>query len=533
MNDPRPPARRRLRRHRLLPLGVLGALLAACTPEQHVGAPPPALFVGDLPLQPALADDGEALASDRPELPGASPADTGAGTGEALIPVGLDDALRAVAATHPRIRAALEDVMQARGDSVTAKLLPNPSLGASYSLAPFPGARFDAASRQGGPPQIDLGLGFALDALLFGKRSAAIAAAELEVDAELARYAAAANDVLVAASDAYCAVLRARDVHAFDQQAVASAQALVDALAAGNAAGTVARPEVDRGRTAAALAQRDAAAARAALLAARAHFRAFLTGVDGGERAEPWPSDDDRATAVVPALAELLAGAEVRRPDVEAARRELAQARQALGREVANAWPWLRGNVGVARQRQRTAIGVPDADSWGAGLEFALPLFDRNQGNILRAQSAVRQAQLRLDAVRADAAAAVAAAHAEHDAACAADALLAEVARGPAEAARTAIEAEFAAGNRTLLEVLDARAACRDVARSAAAASAERLRTHRRLAAACGGLAAGPAPDDAVAPAASPATPAPAAPPPAASSTSTPTSAPASPERQP
>ncbi|MFO0279430.1 MAG: TolC family protein, partial [Planctomycetota bacterium] len=210
MNDPRPPARRRLRRHRLLPLGVLGALLAACTPEQHVGAPPPALFVGDLPLQPALADDGEALASDRPELPGASPADTGAGTGEALIPVGLDDALRAVAATHPRIRAALEDVMQARGDSVTAKLLPNPSLGASYSLAPFPGARFDAASRQGGPPQIDLGLGFALDALLFGKRSAAIAAAELEVDAELARYAAAANDVLVGASDAYCAEVRAR-----------------------------------------------------------------------------------------------------------------------------------------------------------------------------------------------------------------------------------------------------------------------------------------------------------------------------------
>ena len=192
-----------------------------------------------------------------------------------------------------------------------------------------------------------------------------------------------------------------------------------------------------------------------------------------------------------------------------------------------------RGNVGVARQRQRTAIGFPDADSWGAGLEFALPLFDRNQGNILRAQSAVRQAQLRLDAVRADAAAAVAAAHAEHDAACAADALLAEVARGPAEAARTAIEAEFAAGNRTLLEVLDARAACRDVARSAAAASAERLRTHRRLAAACGGLAAGPAPDEAVAPAASPATPAPAAPPSAASSTTTPTSAPASPERQP
>jgi cobalt-zinc-cadmium efflux system outer membrane protein len=524
VNDLHLPARRRLRRHRLLPLGVLGALLAACTPEQHVGAPPPALFVGDLPLQPALADDGAALATDRPTLPGAGAADTSANPGEAPIAVGLDDALRAVAATHPRIRAALEDVMQARGDSVTAKLLPNPSLGASYSLAPFPGAKFDATSRQGGPPQIDLGLGFALDALLFGKRSAAIAAAELAVDAELARYAAAAHDVLVAASDAYCAVLRARDVHSFDHDAAAAAQALVDALAAGNAAGTVARPEVDRARTAAALAQRDAAASAAALLAARAHFRAFLSGVEGGDRAEPTPSDAEQAPADVPELAELLAGAEARRPDLEAARRELAQAKAALGREVANAWPWLRGNVGVARQRQRTAIGFPDADSWGAGLEFALPLFDRNQGNILRAQSLVRQAQLQLDAARAEAIAAVAAAHAEHAAACAAEELVRTAASGPAEAARAAIEAEFAAGNRTLLEVLDARAACREVARSAAAARAERLRTHRRLAAACGGLAAGPAPSDGTTP--TPAVPAPATP-------TTPTAAPASPERQP
>ncbi len=483
MNTPPPTDLRRL-----LPLAVAAALLAACTPEQYAGAPPPAPFAGELPLQPTLADDGEALADGRPQLVG----DADANTAAAPIPVGLDDALRAVAATHPRIRAALEDVMQARGDTVTAKILPNPSVGASYSLAPFPGAAFDATSKQGGPPQIDLGLGFALDALLFGKRSAAIAAAELEVDAELARYAAAANDVLVAASDAYCAVLRARDVHAFDLQAVASAQALVDALAAGHAAGTVARPDVDRARTALALAQRDAAASDAALAGARAQFRAFLSGVVGGDRAEPTPTAADRELAALPPLAKLLAGAEARRPDLEAARRELAQAKAALGREVAEAWPWLRGNVGVARQRQRTAIGFPDADSWGAGLEFALPLFDRNQGEILRAQSAVRQAQLRLDAARAEAAAAVTAAHAEHAAACAADALIADAARGPAEAARAAIEAEFAAGNRTLLEVLDARAACREVARSAAAAAAERLRTHRRLAAACGGLAAGP-----------------------------------------
>ncbi len=487
------------------------AVLAACTPEQYAGAPPPAPFVGELPLQPALADDGASLAEGRPQLAG--DADAAAAT----IPVGLDDALRAVAATHPRIRAALEEVMQARGDTVTAKLLPNPSLGASYSLAPFPGAKFDATSRQGGPPQIDLGLGFALDALLFGKRSAAIAAAELAVDAELARYAAAASDVLVAASDAYCDVLRARNVHAFDLQAAAAAQTLVDALAAGNVAGTVGRPEVERARTAAALAQRDAAASAAALAGARAQFRAFLSGVEGGDRAEPMPTAADRAHAALPPLAELLAGADARRPDVEAARRELAQARAALGREVANAWPWLRGNVGVARQRQRTAIGFPDADSWGAGLEFALPLFDRNQGNILRAQSAVRQAQLRLDAARAEAAAAVQAAHAEHAAAHTAEALVAGSARDAAEAARAAIEAGFAAGTRSLLEVLDARAACREVARAAAAAAAETLRTHRRLAAACGGLAAGPADT----------------PPPPAAPAAVPTTAPTSPERQP
>ena len=47
-----------------------------------------------LPLQPALADDGASLAEGRPQLAG------DANAAAATIPVGLDDALRAVAAAE-------------------------------------------------------------------------------------------------------------------------------------------------------------------------------------------------------------------------------------------------------------------------------------------------------------------------------------------------------------------------------------------------------------------------------------------------
>jgi cobalt-zinc-cadmium efflux system outer membrane protein len=450
-------------------------LVSACTPEAYRGAPPP-FFLQALPMEPRLGSDGE-LDRSRLELAGA----VGAADTTGPIAVTVDQAMRVSVATHPRVRSMLETVVQARADHITASLLPNPSIGASYTLAPFPGQRFNATSRQGGPPQLDLGLGVLLDALLFGKRSAAIQAAELEVDVVLAQYADVGRRLLLGAIDSYYATLQARRLLALDRQEHEQLQRLAGILQRQVELGGATRIELDRTDTAVALAHRRVAQSAADFDNSMTTFRTYLAGVEGGDRAEPVDEAIPAPPGAVPALAQAKELAEQNRPDLVAARRELARARALVVREQANAWPWLKLSPGFTRQYQSKAIGFPDASSWGLGLDASLPLFDRNQGNIAFAESLLRQAELGLEALRIDVFAEVERAVRDHLAARAAAAIVDDNAVSAAERARQGVEAAHALGGRTLLEVLDARAACREVYREQIRAHAELLRTGHRL----------------------------------------------------
>lgn len=467
---------------------IAAALLpvAACTPTRYLGAPPP--FAREaLPLEPQLDADGD-LDEQRPPLAGTANGET--------IDVELGAALRATALTHPLLRAALERVEAARAQHTTASLWPNPTLGIGYSLAPFPGQRWNAATRQGGPPQFDLGLGFLVDGLLFGKRTAAIAGHERNIDTALAQYADEGRRLLLAAIDAFHDVLRARATAELDRRDHEQLQHWATALAAGVQSGTVERPDLERATAAAAVAEQRAIASAATLADARGAFRLFLCGVDGGERAEPQPSAQDLPPPAVPELESLLAQANERRPDLVAAARAIDETNAALAAEQAAAWPWLRLLPGFSRQFQRRAIGFPDADSWSLGLEMSVPLFDRNQGNILRARSAVRSARLQQRWLRAAACEEVASARRAHLAARATAAAAATAVQAAA-AAQDALAAAHQSGSRSLFELLDARSRSREAERAAAAAEVEVRRTWHRLTAIYG---APPAPDDARSP---------------------------------
>ena len=457
---------------------ALAALLSlgACTPEAYRGTPPP-FFLEPLPMEPRLGTDGEL---DRSRLDLAGVVDPAA-VSPGAITVDVEQTLRVSVATHPRVRGMLETVVQARADHITASLLPNPSIGASYTLAPFPGRRFNATSRQGGPPQLDLGLGLLLDALLFGKRDAAIRAAELEVDVVLAEYADVGRRLMVGAIDSYYATVQARRLLALDRQEHEQLQRLAGILERQVELGGATRIELDRTRTAVALAKRRQAQSEADLDNALTTFRTYLAGVDGGNRAEP--ADDLQPTPSMepPALAQALELAERHRPDLAAARRELARARAAVVREQANAWPWMRLSPGFTRQYQSKAIGFPDVNSWGLGFEASVPLFDRNQGNIAFAESVARSAELSLQTLRIEVHAEIERGLRDHLAARTSVAIVDQNAVSAAERARQGVEEAHALGGRTLLEVLDARAACREIYREQTRAHAELQRTKHRL----------------------------------------------------
>jgi len=448
--------------------------LAACTPAAYHGKAPP-FYLQPLPTEPAVAADGSLDSATLPRI-----ADEEA-PAQGPIAVPLDRALRVSVLTHPKVRSLLETVVQARANHITASLLPNPRLGLGYTLAPFPGGSFDATQRQGGPPQFDFGLGLVVDTLLFGKRAAGIKLAELEVDATLAVYADLGRQLMLGVIDDYYAVVQSDSLRALQREEHEQMQRFVDALARQVELGGTTRIELDRARTALALTQRRLVQAEADFDNALTRFRAWLAGAEGGDRAVPVAGLD--VTDALPAneLEPLLAAALENRPDLAAARREMASANARLTYEERQAWPSLVLTPGVTRQFQSRAVGFPNANSWGIGLDASLPLFDRNQGNIAAAASRVRQASLELDvrtiAVRAEVTQSLRDFHAARDSAAIVD----QTALQSARSARDGIEAARALGSRTLLEVLDARAAYREVQREQVRARTELQRAASRL----------------------------------------------------
>jgi cobalt-zinc-cadmium efflux system outer membrane protein len=133
-----------------------------------------------------------------------------------------------------------------------------------------------------------------------------------------------------------------------------------------------------------------------------------------------------------------------------------SQSRQAL--------PQLSISGGYIYQVQEP-VGLKNLNEWEATIGISLPLFDRNQGNIAKAESQARQANFALDAkraaVRAELAQNLAAFGAAYQAVLAEDRTQLEAAKS----VRDRMEAAYQAGGRTVLELLDAERAYRDAQR--------------------------------------------------------------------
>jgi cobalt-zinc-cadmium efflux system outer membrane protein len=142
------------------------------------------------------------------------------------------------------------------------------------------------------------------------------------------------------------------------------------------------------------------------------------------------------------------------RPDVRAARRQVETSRAALALAEAQAVPDV--TVGVGYTRSRALVSGDNPQALALTLSLPLPLFSRNQGEIQKARVELRRAEDAARAVEAGVAREVAAAHARYAAAAEKVARYDGGALARAERALAVAERTYRAGDRSLLEFLEA-----------------------------------------------------------------------------
>jgi cobalt-zinc-cadmium efflux system outer membrane protein len=391
---------------------------------------------------------GESLPTPRPLTPGGPTADTG---GTELT---LDQVINTTLLADPQLRAGFEAINQAYGDALTASLRPNPTFNINQTLLPL--TRPFTVDRQGGPPQLDIGLAYPIDWFLFGKRAAAMQAATLGVRVSESEFADLVRQRVLQAATAYYDVLEAKALLDLARQDVDNLKQVESVAQKSVEAGN--RPAVELNRVRLDRLQSEQALRNAenALVNAKARLQVLLGrgdavpafevagSLDSVPQLEPLPLDEAYAIALQ------------NRPDLAALRWKVSRAQADLLVERRKAYPEVTPQVGYTRQFQEKAIGFPDASSFGFGFDMTLPLSDRNQGNRRKAASVLAQSRAELRAGELELRAEVTQADQNlRTAAANARAIAGEQLRIAGEV-RDTINRSYAAGIRPLLDVLDA-----------------------------------------------------------------------------
>jgi outer membrane protein, heavy metal efflux system len=219
--------------------------------------------------------------------------------------------------------------------------------------------------------------------------------------------------VVLDVENAFVDVLLARANAALARESLDAFNALVQVNAERVRAGDLAQVELDRSRLAALQFQNDARQQESKLAVAQQRLRTLLG------RSELGPIDavgdlrhDDAAVAVDAVRARAFS----LRPDLLALRRDQARSTAELRLQLAQGKIDYTVSGEVHHQAQP---GPPSASGlqWGAYLSVPLPIFNRNQGEVARAQQEQLQADARVRALESSVSGEVDAAYASYTAA--------------------------------------------------------------------------------------------------------------------
>jgi cobalt-zinc-cadmium efflux system outer membrane protein len=168
------------------------------------------------------------------------------------------------------------------------------------------------------------------------------------------------------------------------------------------------------------------------------------------------------------------------RPDVQAAAQGIEKAQADLTLQHAKAYPDIQPQVGVNETHD-------NGNYVSLGATVALPIFDRNQGEIARAGADIDRAQKLYDAARAQVIADVDSSYATARTAYDRYIMIRDNFLPKAKGARDGIQIAYEKGGASLLDYLDAQRTYRDTSKSSISALSDYIAALAQLEAAAGG----------------------------------------------
>jgi cobalt-zinc-cadmium efflux system outer membrane protein len=363
----------------------------------------------------------------------------------------------------------------AEANRITATLRPNPVLSGGANSLDWLGTGFNEINNAG-PPEYSVRVDVPLER--GRKRELRTALADEAVRVVEAEFADAVRrlrlDVTIASID----VLEAKAKLQLAQDNLQTLERLVQLNERRLTSGAIPPLEVTRSRVAMLQYRSNLKSAELTLSQARLHLLPLL-----GARAGDPPVDIDDALGLPPPqsgadLPALQEAAQVGRPDLAARRGDQARTQADLRLQVAQGK--VDYTVGAEYRRQQGVNGR--GNMLGLFLSVPLPVFNRNQGEIARAEAEGGKAGRALTALETDVASEVASAFEQFESS---RQLLIEIERdllGPTMEARAGTAYVYQAGATSLLDVLDAQRAFNDTMDTYYTAQASYRRAQARLA---------------------------------------------------
>jgi len=378
--------------------------------------------------------------------------------------VTFDEAIAATLQADPRLRSGYESVVQAHADLWTSKILPNPSLLVDGIFLPV--SHPFTPESPGGPPQTDVQVTWQIDWFLFGKRAAGITSASLAVRQSEADYADLIRTRVLATATAYYDVLEAKGLVDAARKDTENLKTFADVLE--KAGGLGGRPQIDleRARLELLKSQQGLREAESNLVAAKAKLRDLMGRADADPNFDVAGSLDTPLDGEPPSADAAFELAQQNRPDIASLRLQVSKAQADVVVERRKAFPQVTPMLGWSRQYQTVALRAPDADSLTTSLSVTLPMFDRNQGNRMKARSIAAQNSLNVEAGLVDLRSDIEQAVQEFRTAYSNARAVGDKQLKTAESVLNAIKEAKNLGGRPLVDLLDAEREFRDTYRT-------------------------------------------------------------------
>jgi cobalt-zinc-cadmium efflux system outer membrane protein len=392
--------------------------------------------------------------------------------------VTLADAIEEAMQHNLALLAEKSNLSIAEASMITARTRPNPVISLGADQLDLLGTGFDS-SNNGGPPEMAVRVDLPIER--GGKRERRIELASFEKSLAEAQLADSIRSLRLDVTLACIDVLAARATRALLADNLRAFESLADINRARVVAGAIAPFESTRSEVAKLQFRSTVVRADLDLETATARLRALL-GREPGTALEVAGDLSAFGKSVTPDLGSWQQLALASRPDLHAL--QLTEARTVADLRLQEAVGKIDYTVGAEYRRQQGIAGR--SNSLGFFVSAPLPVFDRNQGAIARADAGREQVARQIAARRAQILSDVQTAYNEY---VTSRGLVADIERdliAPATSARDISAYTYRVGGSSLLELLDAERAFNDTMQSYLDAQTSLRRAGTRLNAAVG-----------------------------------------------